>query len=992
MDRACLASLGSQNGDAAFHTWLRDVSPKSGSPFPSPGLTAGKPNKMQTRSVELPDLGMLSSPISTGSGTDAMMQSAASCDQVQKITNLWGTGAVPRCMEFCYPEIYFTALKLEKELPYMTTPQPTEITHGSMWIFELTCKKSISSSYNDGKQWQTNSLGVPNVNTERINLKDGHYVLVSHCTSADGEMQRRTYVTPGGKIAIVHYLNSGVVASAHARALDNNPFAAFETGKVQPPEPHQQWGTHDITCEDLLKDIGDIDMLDNSKPADSQEGLPKVQCFPTIVEQGSSVIMLLPPALRINVPLGFCVKICDDFVPTTQLSEHNALTFTMPAVPNHLIKRNEPTDITVELTSAGHIFSQPTLLKYRPSLLSGCFQSTPGGLGWNSTLGEGLISILREINSKVSEVPVDLSVGDPVIPDFFRNNSGMVRTSSSFDNLMAHTQQKYPSEVPTSSGGTQFPRCDTPLFNIQHRDSLWGIGNGNGSPCPIPTPSSEVKGKSPRSRKVVERPRGSRSSQNTKLAAKSPPFTSQSSQQNTSRKSGELDPQPTVAAANEEQVRLRKLFFSIIHAVVTENQHRPADRDFLFAPDSEGITLVHYCAYLGLIGPLDVLLAYAPEGYVNIPDKRGMSPLHYSVMKDHNEAAIAVLLQAGGDYSQQDNQGNTPFSIAAELSNPGIRLMRDSASHMTPGSATTDFSLEDELLSQLSMFTGSTSMGHHHSGEEWDALDALDSITLASEPLSHTEGDQEDQSQALIIQRNVRKWSAQRQYNLVRRSIETLQAAVRGRMARKEIDRLRKVLTIQRTVRQWLKKRGLSPNGETDKRLKAVGKTHGSVVSVSTPKTSPMPVHRSPTKDASEENGESGSDVIELDIKLQMDAEASVQSDVRQWLQRGQQQEMVRRSNPACSSSSDQSLSEQLQESERQRACLQQQLQHEESRQEFRAKLDANLEKICLLQRNFRKFLRAKPRENDNRLIGISTQFDKIMDMQRATREWLASK
>ena len=954
MDRAFLASLDGYNSkDAAFHMWLKDVSPKSGSLISSPGMKQTKVTK-----VELPNLGVLSSPLSTSSCT------TSSIDHIVRVTNLWGTGPTPRCYEFCNPDVYYAALKFDDKLPYIRTHQPTEISHGFIWILTITNSMSVNTSYSDGIQWQGNHhQSTPLVNSERIQLSNGDFITISHCTSADGEMQRRTYSTQGSNLAIVHYMNSGVVATAHANTMDGNPFVVFDNKK------NENWISGNEPTEDFISAC-DLDMCDSSNCVENEgDYLPVVKMYPTIVEQGSEVLVLLPPSLQINVPLGFNIKFCGEFIPTTTLADHKAVSFVVPSVPSSIIKKNALTKITVEVCSAGQVFSQPVVLKYKPSLLSDCYSSGHGSVGWNSTIGEGLMSILREINSKLGETPTsDTAVEEP-FPDVFRNgcSNPLVRNSSSFDNLMAQTQQTYQSQKSNSQVVNNTLSTPSLAGSDQENISIWGIRCGgdftHNKSCVSSDPGNDLRGisRSPKSGKTPVR--ASRVHTSTRNYSKSPLLTSQNSQP--SRKSADDDSTDT---AGEEQVRLRKLFFSIIHAVVTENQQRPTDRDFLFAPDSEGITLVHYCAYLGLIGPLDVLLAYAPENYVNISDRRGMSPLHYAVMKDHNDAAIAVLLQAGANSSQQDTKGNTPFSIAAELSNGGIRLMMDAAANIS-GSAATDFSLEDELLSQLSMFTGSTSMGHHPSGEEWEALDALDSITLASEPLSvcQSEGDQNDQNQVLIIQRNVRKWSAQRQYNLVRRSIETLQAAVRGRMARKEIDRLRKVLTIQRTVRQWLRKRGLSPSGDTDKRLKAVGKTPGTIVSVSTPKSSPKPstgLQRSPAR---RDSTGVESSIIEIDIKHQIDVECAVQSDVRQWLQRGQQQALVRRSEaPPSSVSVDKSLSEQLQESERRRVCLEEKLQHEESRQQFRVKLDENLEKIVLLQRNFRKWLKAKPREDDD--------------------------
>eukprot|EP01064_Diplonema_japonicum_P024583 TRINITY_DN3518_c4_g1_i1.p1 TRINITY_DN3518_c4_g1~~TRINITY_DN3518_c4_g1_i1.p1 ORF type:complete len:757 (+),score=139.25 TRINITY_DN3518_c4_g1_i1:61-2331(+) len=409
--------------------------------------------------------------------------------------------------------------------------------------------------------------------------------------------------------------------------------------------------------------------------------------------------------------------------------------------------------------------------------------------------------------------------------------------------------------------------------------------------------------------------------------------------------------QPTDTTDQDEQIPFKKFVFSVISAM-SESRVPAGESAMLFAPDSEGITLTHYLAYLGLVGPLDILLTYAPPHCVNALDARGMTPLHYAVMKDRNEPVVAVLLNFGATPDVQDMSGNTPMSIAADLSNTAGRLL---AKDETPPSQTNsiDISLEDELLSQLSFFTGSTDL-ENGDGEEWEALEALHSITNnpQSPAGSSDMSDQDPDQTALIIQRNVRKWSAQRQYHLVRRSIETLQAAVRGRMARKEIDKLKKVLTIQRSVRQWLRKRGLSPTKQDCQRNSKSRKSRD----------------------------------LENEVKRQMDAVSTIQRSVRDWLQKGRSvTPPVVQTPGACLGD----LTTQLAEKQRQVTQLTARLEHEELRQQFRSKLDDNLDKVMEIQRHARN---CKNRDELENMQSISSHLSKILVIQRATRAWLAKE
>eukprot|EP01006_Ploeotia_vitrea_P024140 TRINITY_DN56878_c0_g2_i1.p1 TRINITY_DN56878_c0_g2~~TRINITY_DN56878_c0_g2_i1.p1 ORF type:complete len:417 (-),score=41.52 TRINITY_DN56878_c0_g2_i1:79-1257(-) len=70
--------------------------------------------------------------------------------------------------------------------------------------------------------------------------------------------------------------------------------------------------------------------------------------------------------------------------------------------------------------------------------------------------------------------------------------------------------------------------------------------------------------------------------------------------------------------------------------------------------------------------------------------------------------------------------------------------------------------------------------------------------------------------QLLIIQRNVRKWIAQKQYNTVKTAISCLQAAYRGHTVRKEYHKLQKIRLLQRHVRVWLSDRHAVINPTND--------------------------------------------------------------------------------------------------------------------------------------------------------------------------------
>ncbi|KAJ9472688.1 hypothetical protein DIPPA_03208 [Diplonema papillatum] len=1004
---------------------------------------------------------------------------------LSEVRTVWGhSERAIRSMTYAKPGVYHAALSLFEKLPYVATDLPPSIEPGSVWFCSRNGAEA-SQLYSDGIRWSRSGSRVK-IARERLtvtfmNEKKANALLVEHCVSADGALQRRTYRlagdgTPSACLCIVHYLSKNLVSksllapflsaskfdasiAANKEGLPgtskpiptpqvpfsfatvvssgktpciSSSFDHLSTGGTPDGQPATSTLTtvselvHNSFCCTNSTKSGQVSHPDAIMRSDSPElmtgcftnvdedtdefllasdpgdglrdepFLPSVTIVPAEVAPGDQFIVLLPEALRPVFSLTLKVTIAGAPTTFTALPHNCALLCLVPDLPVEV-----PGSPFLELRYCSGLIAAPCRMVFK---------------GYRTRdYRQGLLSCLQGLGDA-------LRARHPEQED-----TGSRKEEQAAFPLPLHTAgERLPVEDPATAA---------PLPH------LCKVQTNKCSPCPITgtsdlffdsnSPASAAKS-TPTGPLTRSAPHRAMKDQCMAEDSNAPFFTSDApSFQQKETASFERSRR----SCDADAVQLKRLFFSVIHAVVDHavvDPNEPStEGDLLFAPDCEGITLLHYCAYLGLTGPLDLLLTYAPAAAVDAKDARGLTPLHYAVMKDNNDATVAILLEAGAARNAQDSNGNTPFSTAVDLSNSSVRLFRDNAAKelsLSPNSVagtSADTTVEDELLSQLSFLTHDDDGDLTESSEEWHALEALNQMTVAgTEPDPH--------HTALIIQRNVRKWSAQRQYHLVRRSIETLQAAVRGRMARKEIDKLKKVLTIQRSVRQWLRKRGLSPTrneASTSGAKKTKRQAHQSSLSrhhLGSPATCgkmPSPLHPDSalnpgcSKRSLSSSDNKSTTGIASELKAQMQAVATIQRSVREWLQKGSSDSFL---DPCLlpaakkrdafyfeppsairvedgllgkNSTPESDLSARLEEKEREVTQLTARLEQEELREEFRLKLDESLDQVMLLQRHIRKWLQSRNHDREiEQVETLSSQLDKILVIQRATRAWLRSK
>jgi len=73
-------------------------------------------------------------------------------------------------------------------------------------------------------------------------------------------------------------------------------------------------------------------------------------------------------------------------------------------------------------------------------------------------------------------------------------------------------------------------------------------------------------------------------------------------------------------------------------------------------------TPLHWACDRGQVDAVQLLLSY-PGIDVNVADKTGMSPLHYAVACEYEEV-VNLLMLAGADPDQEDEDGETPMNMA----------------------------------------------------------------------------------------------------------------------------------------------------------------------------------------------------------------------------------------------------------------------------------------------------------------------------------------
>jgi ankyrin repeat protein len=103
-------------------------------------------------------------------------------------------------------------------------------------------------------------------------------------------------------------------------------------------------------------------------------------------------------------------------------------------------------------------------------------------------------------------------------------------------------------------------------------------------------------------------------------------------------------------------------------------------RDMAFQVDKDGMAPLHWAADRNHLGILKLLLSLVGEDAavaktrLNMRDQNGDTPLHYAVLSESAEAAT-LLLQLGADAHLENEDGETPATLAADWSSAPEALL-----------------------------------------------------------------------------------------------------------------------------------------------------------------------------------------------------------------------------------------------------------------------------------------------------------------------------
>mmetsp|Transcript_13863 Transcript_13863/g.16816 ORF Transcript_13863/g.16816 Transcript_13863/m.16816 type:complete len:262 (+) Transcript_13863:117-902(+) len=92
------------------------------------------------------------------------------------------------------------------------------------------------------------------------------------------------------------------------------------------------------------------------------------------------------------------------------------------------------------------------------------------------------------------------------------------------------------------------------------------------------------------------------------------------------------------------------------------------DDEFIFAPDCDLRTPLHWAAWKGHVETVLFLVQYEN---VDVRTRTGFTPLHYATVQG-NEAMVKVLLEAGADFTLQDQNQQMPIDCARSFNREKI--------------------------------------------------------------------------------------------------------------------------------------------------------------------------------------------------------------------------------------------------------------------------------------------------------------------------------
>ncbi len=130
--------------------------------------------------------------------------------------------------------------------------------------------------------------------------------------------------------------------------------------------------------------------------------------------------------------------------------------------------------------------------------------------------------------------------------------------------------------------------------------------------------------------------------------------------------SGNLKTVEALIAANKDVIKekdkngqtplhhaVRALNLEIVKALIAEN------KDAIKVKDNNGQTALHYAVEMNDLPIIKALTINVEADAINAKDNDGQTVLHYAC-KRKNEALEAILIAAGADINEKDNEGNTP--------------------------------------------------------------------------------------------------------------------------------------------------------------------------------------------------------------------------------------------------------------------------------------------------------------------------------------------